>query len=191
MSTAGKVLVVLILLVVPIWILLASTVAQLNTEWTQALAKRDQEITKLEKDVQDNERAILDLRDQIALEQGAMESEQAVVRSKLAEVERGKAEMIQIQTGVANQLETLQTSLKTAESAKELRNAEFKAEGAAKAAAEAVVERLKGENSQLMDQLTALRTEFKRIVDSNKKIVESLRKSSVAKPPARRTSLAR
>lgn len=81
MSTAGKVLVVLVLLLLPVWIILVSAVATLNMEWTQALAKQTQQIETLEADVAKNQRAIADFQDKITLEQLASEEEQTVLRS--------------------------------------------------------------------------------------------------------------
>src|SRR4051794_848243 len=107
MSTAGKVLVVLVLLLLPVWIILVSTVATLNMEWTQALAKQKQQIATLESDVAKNQRAIADLQDKITLEQLATEEQQTVLRAKLADVERAKAEAIELLTGVKVQLATL------------------------------------------------------------------------------------
>ncbi len=88
MSTAGKVLTVLILMVVPIWILLVAAVADLNTNGTQAVKRLQEQVARLETQVVANEKKILDLQDQIAFEQAAMDRDRTVIRTQLAEVER-------------------------------------------------------------------------------------------------------
>ncbi|MHC5542181.1 hypothetical protein ACYOEI_28500 [Singulisphaera rosea] len=188
MSTAGKVLVVLVLLVLPIWIILVASVANLNTEWTMALKKLEGNIKTLEKQVADNEAMSHGLKDQIALAQSTAETNHVVIRSKLAEIERARAETTQIKTAVDVQLDTLKAALASAESTREHRKTEAQEEEKAKGAALADVERLKGETNQLMDQLSKLREEFKSTLDANRKLVERLLRGG-STPPARSASL--
>ncbi|AGA31273.1 hypothetical protein [Singulisphaera acidiphila] len=174
MSTAGKVLVVLVLLLLPVWIILVSAVATLNMEWTQALAKQTQQIETLEADVAKNQRAIADFQDKITLEQLASEEEQTVLRSKLADVERAKAEVIEVQTSVQVQLATLQQAVAKAQVARVDRDKEQQNETAGLAAARASVDELKAANSALLNELTQLREEFKSLLESNKTVVERI-----------------
>ena len=114
MSTAGKVLTVLILMVVPIWILLVAAVADLNTNGTQAVKRLQEQVARLETQVVANEKQILDLRDQIAFEQTAMDRDRTVIRTQLAEVERARSATIEIKRDVQLQLETIAAALKNA-----------------------------------------------------------------------------
>jgi len=177
MSTAGKVLVVLVLLVVPVWIVLVSAVARLNTVWTQELKKQEDLFDKLEKEVAANEVAIKDLKDQITLEQNETGEHLTVLRAKLTDVERGRAEAIQVQTAVNVQLDTLNAAVAKAQSARDQRKEEKQKEIQATADAEKVVNDLKAENAELMNQLSQLRDEFRFLLESNKKIVDRLNKS--------------
>jgi hypothetical protein len=177
MSTAGKVLVVLILLVLPVWILLVSAVAQLNMEWTQALAKQAKQVETLTASVTKNEQAIADLQTQITLSQLASQEQQAVLQSKLADVERARAETIEIQTAVKVQIETLAQAVAKAELARDERQKEQQRETEGLAAARTSVDELKSANSELLAQLTQLRTEFKELLDSNKGAVERVLRS--------------
>src|SRR4051794_19667549 len=111
MSTAGKVLVVLVLLVVPVWIVLVSAVARLNTVWTKELQKQEKLVDQLEQDVAANTKKIAELKDQISVEQFETGEHANVLRSKLTDVERGKAETLQIQTAVKVQLDTLKAAV--------------------------------------------------------------------------------
>lgn len=178
MSTAGKVLVVLVLLVLPVWIILVSAVAQLNMEWTQELAKQTKQVETLTADVAKNERAIEDLEDKIALEQLASQEQQTVLRGKLTDLERAKAETIEVQTAVGVQVAILQKALAKAEIAREARKQELENETAGLAAARMTVDELKAANSELLAELTQLRNEFKSLLESNKALVERVLKST-------------
>jgi len=178
MSTAGKVLVVLVLLLLPVWIILVSTVATLNMEWTQALAKQTTQVATLEGDVAKNTQAIADLQAKISLEQVTSEAEQTVLRARVADVERAKAEAIEIQTGVKVQLAMLQNAVAKAQVARKDRDQEQQNETAGLAAARMTVDELKAANSELLNELTQLRDEFKSLLESNKTVVERVLKST-------------
>ncbi len=171
MSTAGKVLVVLFLLVLPVWIILVSAVANLNSEWTQALARLEKQVSDLEPQVAANEKKILKLQDEIALAQDSADAEQTLLRAKIAEVERGKAEMTQIQTAVANQLDALKVAVESAKTASTQRKQQLDTETAAKDAAVESVKKLDTENAQLLQTLLNLRNEFKQILEQNRQLV--------------------
>jgi len=174
MSTAGKVLVVLVLLVVPVWIVLASAVANLNTEWTQELAKQNKQIETLTEQVAQNKRDIQKLEENIGLVQTSAAEQQTALREKLTDVERARAESIQIQTGVALDLDRLKATIKNAEAVRDRRVAEKADEIKALASTRQDVERIKGENSELMGELSKLRDEFKATLEENRKLVERL-----------------
>lgn len=177
MSTAGKVLVVLVLLVLPVWIVLVSAVAQLNTAWTQEVQKQKDAVDKLEQDVAANQQAITKMKDQIVLVQNSAEEQSTVLRSKLTDVERARADVIQIQTGVKVQLDTLKAAVDKANAARDRRKEEKQQEIQAKADAEKAVNELKSDNAELMSQLTRLRDEFKSLLESNKALVNRMIRS--------------
>lgn len=178
MSTAGKVLVVLVLLVLPVWIILVSAVAQLNMEWTRELAKQSKQIETLEADVAKNEHDIAALQDQIALEQLASREQQSVLGGKLADMERAKAETIEAQSAVNVQVAMLQQALAKATLAREEREKEQTSETEGLAAARRSVDELKATNSELMNELNQLRDEFKTLLESNKVLVDRMLKST-------------
>ena len=182
MSTAGKVLTVLILMVVPIWIFLVAAVADLNTNGTQAVKRLQEQVARLETQVVANEKKILDLQDQIAFEQTAMDRDRTVIRTQLAAVERARSATIEIKRDLQLQLETIAAALKNAEVARDHRIAEQTAEIQAKADAEKNVDQLQGENSELMTQLQRLRGEFKTTLEDNRKMVDRLLRQSASRP---------
>lgn len=185
MSTAGKVLVVLVALLVPVWILLVSSVSQLNTNWAEALDKQRKDFIKLTEEVAKNEQEIRTLKDRIYLEQHSLGEHQAALQSELADVERAKAETIEIQSAIEIQLKQLAVAIQSAEVARDRRTAEKQAETEGKAKAEQEVAELSAQNSQLMDELTALRNDFKSILESNKAMVDRVNKARAQVVPRR------
>ncbi len=90
--------------------------------------------------------------------------------------------MIEIKRDVQLQLETIAAALKDAEVARDHRIAEKTAEIQAKADAEKSVDKLQGENSELMTQLQRLRGEFKATLEDNRKMVDRLLRQSASRP---------
>ena len=71
MSTAGKVLTVLILLVMMGWIVMLSAVAQLNANWSERVAKQEKDLVQVDQRIAQNKTGITD----------ATEHKRTVVRS--------------------------------------------------------------------------------------------------------------
>jgi chromosome segregation ATPase len=174
MSTAGKVLIVLILLLMPAWIILVSGVARLNTEATRQIADLKAQIEKLEADVAKTESDIQGMKDRIGLEQRATAEDLEVIRARLAEVYRARTEVTEIQERVKLDMEMVEAEVKGAGTELEQRKVEQKAEEKALADTRAEVTKLQAETSDLMDELARLREEFKATVATNRKLVEQL-----------------
>jgi len=174
MSTAGKVLVVLVMLVVPIWVTLVSAVAETNKTWGEQVQKLEGQVKKLQEDVKAARQDLVATKDQISRDQVAMAERIAMLRSRKVDVEKRLSETIEIATRLKLRLKATQDEIKQAEATRDLRAAEKTAEIAAKAAAEAEVEQLKQEHVTLVGELKQLRDQFKSTVDSNRKIVKRL-----------------
>jgi len=190
MSTAGKVLIVLVLLVLPVWIILVSAVAELNSEWTQELAKQNKQIETLDADIKKNEAAIVALQDKIDIEQFRTREDEALLQARLSDYERARTELVRIDAGIKVQLATMATAVAKAELAKESRAKEQVDETKGLADARSLVDELKAANSELLSELTQLREEFKSLLDSNKKSVNQLIRESV-RPTTRSASFVR
>jgi hypothetical protein len=175
MSTAGKVLVVLVLLVAPIWILMASTVAQLNKNAGEQLEKLKKQVATLESDVSANKKSVVTLKDQIVLEQEAMNRQLAATRAHQADLQKARSEWIEIVSREKYQVAAMQEAAKRAEATRDLRAAEKVQENAAKQVVEAEVQQLMLEHAQLTEQLDKLRGEFKATVDQNRKLMARLK----------------
>jgi len=190
MSTAGKVLIGLVLLMVPVWILMVSAVTQLNASWRQVLHDQETKVGELEQAILKNQKEITGLKDKIVLVQVSGDEHATVLRERLADVERIKAEAINIQTAVKIQLDSLKVAGTNAENARDRRKEEKEQEIQSKAMAEKAVNDLKAENTELMTQLSQLRNEFKSLLESNKALVERMAKPRVQRA-VRPASLAR
>ncbi len=175
MSTAGKVLVVLVLLVAPIWVILFSGVAELNKSGTAQIDASKKQIANLENQVSKIEKDIAKLKDDIALEQEKMAEQLAVMRSHQADLQQARSSTAEIAASVKYQVAAMQEAAKRAEATRDLRGTEKTQEIAAKAAAEAEVEKLKQEHATLAEQLDKLRSDFKNTVDTNRRKLLEMR----------------
>jgi len=189
MSTAGKVLVVLVSLLTLVWIVLIATVAQLNKNGTKAVRDLETQVAKLEQDVAANQKSLESLKDQISREQTTTGQELAVIQSRQTELERARTELLETASRVKYQVAEIEAAVKTAQLDRDQRVAEKKAETEARDAARAEVAQLKIEHSRLSDQLTQLRNKFKATVEENRRLVDRLLRGG--NPPARRASFAR
>ena len=190
MSTAGKVLVVLSMLMAMVWVLMTAKVAQLHMNSTEAVDKLQKEVAKLDANATEVADRAIGLRDAVNFEQIKMDKDLAVIRARLADLENARSETLEADARVKIQLDDAQATQKNSELARDTRLAEKNAEIAAKAAAEAEVERLKQVNSAMMDQLAKLREQFTTVVSQSKELAEKLEKGQ-AIHRVRRASLAR
>ena len=178
MSTAGKVLVVLVLLVAPIWIVLFSAYAEYTKSGTQALAVQKALLVKETTAAKANERAVALAKDEIGLEQRAMDEQLAVLRSRQAGAERARTELAEVETRVKLQVAGIEAAAKNATLTRDERKAEQAAVREALAATRARVEKLQEEHAELTAQLDKLREEFKQTVESNRTLVNRLAKAN-------------
>src|SRR5690349_17272417 len=105
MSTAGKVLIGLIVATVPLWVVLASGVAELNKSGGEQVQKLQAEFATLEKNLAETRRQVAEMKDQIATGQVALADQLAVLRSRQADLQKIRSETIEIATRVKYQLE--------------------------------------------------------------------------------------
>jgi predicted nucleic acid-binding Zn-ribbon protein len=179
MSTAGKVLTVLILLVMVVWLVMMSAVTQLNVNYGQKVNAQQKELDKLAEDVTKANNRITTLTEQARLEQDATERDLRGLLSRIAAAERRQSSTIEdltrIKIQVADYLvavEKANTNLATreAEKAKLLDDKAKKLDEIAKSQAR---------NAELRTQLAQLQEEFKRILTEN---TQAVHKAPTAKP---------
>jgi hypothetical protein len=175
MSTAGKVLTVLVALMALIWLVMAAGVAEYNRNGAAALEKIQKQVDELDNQVAKAKADLRGLVDQEYLQRHKTQEELTALQQRQAEVEKAKSQVLEIATRVKYQLETVSATLKQAQADVQQRQAEKEAETKAKADAEALVEKLKGENKESRDKLAGLQDQFRKTLQQNKEMVEKLR----------------
>jgi len=171
MSTAGKVLVVLIMLASLVWMLLTAGVDQLNRNGNQALIVLTEKVAKLQEDVKNTQDKIVQVKDQTNVLQEKMDRELAVINARQNDVQRLASNVSEILSRVRYELGTVQQTLQNAEQDRTERAAEVVADQKALDAARDEVKSLKATDGQLRERLASLRTEFKKTLDSSVKIL--------------------
>lgn len=167
MSTAGKVLVVFIMLTVLVWMILAGGVAQLNRNGNEALQKLTDELEKLETDLHDTRVQIAKDRDETTATQEKIDRDLAVLRAQQADLEKSRSDIVESLTRLQYQLATVEESIKGARASLEHRTAEHKAEEKSMEDRRSEVQTLKNENGQLMARLQGLRKQFQTAYHTN------------------------
>jgi len=167
MSTAGKVLVVLILLTSLVWMLLTAGVAQLNRNGNQALIVLTEKVAKLQDDVKKTQDKIVQVKDQTHVLQEKMDRELAVINARQNDVQRLASNVSENISRVRYELATVQQTVQNAEQDRTERAAEVVADQKALDAARNEVKSLKATDEQLRERLTSLRNEFKKTLNRN------------------------
>jgi len=167
MSTAGKVLVVFVMLTALVWMLLAGGVAQLNRNGNQALQKLTDELEKVQADLQTAKHDVLDLRTQTTLTQENIDRDVTVLRSRQTDLENARSQVIESLARLNYQLATVEDVIKNGRATLEYRNTEHQQEEKAMEDLRTEVRELMADNTQLMDRLKALRDRFQSTHQNN------------------------
>jgi len=174
MSTAGKVLIVLVLLTSLVWLVLASGVAQLNTNGNTRLHDLAEQIEKLQTDFKQTQDEIVSLRDETSSIQENVDREVTVLRARQSDVEKARSEIQERLARVQYQVATVKETIEKAKATLQHRIEEQASEQQALVQARSEVEDLNAKNGELLSQLSTLRKNFESIYHSN---VESLGKT--------------
>ncbi len=187
MSTAGKVLTVLILLVMVAWLAILSGVTQLNVNWQQKIAQQDQQLHKLQVDADKASSDILRLTEAARLEQDATDRDLRVVLGQIAAAERRQSatreSLSRLKLQVADYLaavERAQQNLTTREAEKVKADEDLSKKRDEVAKAQAL-------NADLRAEVAKLQIEFKRLLaDNAAKANQALKDAPAAKPASSR-----
>lgn len=167
MSTAGKVLVVLILLASVVWMMLTAGVDQLNRNGNQALIALTEKVAKLQDDLKTTRDEIVQVKDQTTVLQEQMDRELAVINARQNDVQRLASDVTENLSRVQYELATVQQTLQNAEQDRTERAAEAVADQKALDAAKAEYQSLTATDGQLRERLASLRAEFKKTFSSS------------------------
>jgi chromosome segregation ATPase len=176
MSTAGKVLVVLILLASLAWIVLAAGVDQLSRNGNAALAKAAADLAKAEEDLAQSRFDMVHFKDQTTVLQESGDQRLAVLLSRQADAERASSSIKDTLNSLQYQFETVQETTKSAEQDLQERLAEKEQETKAVADARAEVEGLIAKDAELTARLKKLREDFQKTFANNVEMVASSRR---------------
>jgi len=177
MSTAGKVLVVLFLLTSLIWIVLASDVAQYNTNGNTKLHDLTVQVEKLESQLDQTQHDIASLLDQTSQTQEQVDREFTLLRARQADVEKARSQIQETLARVQYELATVQETVRNAQSTVGHRNVELQGETKALARERSDVQELIADSGKLMDRLTTLRKDFQTIYHANLEMLGKLGRS--------------
>jgi len=173
MSTAGKVLSVLVMLVLVIWIVLAAGVARLNTNGNNELHDLIEKVEKLREDVEKTQVEVMGLRDQTSTIQEKVDRDLMVIQDRLTQLKKSRSQIDESLKRSLYQLSTVEEAVKSARELLQHRNVERDAEQKGLADTRSEVQTLMADSSQMMNRLDTLRKTFKKTYDAN---VESLGK---------------
>jgi chromosome segregation ATPase len=174
MSTAGKVLVVLIMLSSLLWVILTAGVTQLNRNGNQALVVLAERAAKLEEDAQSTKEQVAQVKDQTTVLQEKMDRDLAVINARQIDAQRMSSSIREVLSRVQFELASVQQTLQNADKDRTVRVDEKAAEEKALAQARQDVTALKATDEQLTGRLKSLRDEFSKTYQNNKATVATI-----------------
>jgi chromosome segregation ATPase len=160
MSTAGKVLIVLVLLATLVWMTIAAGVAQLNANGNRRLNELLTQIDKLRDQIEKAQSDLVAVRDETATVQEQVDRDRVVFQSRQSDIEKSRSQIVDALARVQLQLTTVQDTIRGAQDALSHRNEEYQSEEKALADLKSDVQNLMADTSQLLDRLTNLRKDF-------------------------------
>lgn len=171
MSTAGKVLVVLIMLTAIGCLILAGGVAQLNANANQKLQQLAAELEKTQAAIETTRQDIKSYRDQTTIAQEKIDREITALRSQQTDLERSRSQISDTLSRLQYDLGTVNATIAAARESLQIRITEFDNEQTAMADLRRNVQSLKAKNSELMGRLQKLRDDFQKNHHDNLKML--------------------
>jgi len=177
MSTAGKVLSILVTLALIGWVILLSMVAQLNSNYGQVVQKNQTQFEALEKQVQD---AVAQLREaQAGLERDSKAISLLIFayRQQVADTERLLSEAREALARVNLQVEAQQVAKTNAEDTRDKRQQELDDLKAQRGEEIRRNEQLIAATAEDRKQWEKLHDEFQKVLSENTELVKKVRES--------------
>ena len=186
MSTAGKVLTVLILMVMVAWIIMSSAVTQLNVNWQQKIATQVKQYDDTTAKIVQLTADAVTVTELARAEQANKDRDLREVQGRTAAIEARRSAKIEDLSRIRIQLADYEEAVKKAEINLATRKAEKVKTKEKLATTLNEVSKKQDENSQLRDQLAKLQNDFIRLLTNNAKSVN--RAGSIDRVPSRSTS---
>ena len=169
MSTAGKVLTVLILLAMVGWIVMISAVTQLNVNWQTRIAQQEKDLKGAQEKAVGQNNLALDLTAKTKAEQTAKDRDLREIQGRASATEGRLSVKTEELTRVQFQLVDYKAAVERAKVNQATREAEKVKAQETLDAKLAEVARIQDQNAKLRDQLAKLETDFKRMLADNAK----------------------
>ncbi len=184
MSTAGKVLTVLILLVMITWIVMLSAVTQLNVNWQQKIAAQDNQLDQATKDLKTASDGYINLTEKTRVEQDNKARDLREIATRIAAAEARQSASSESLSRIKFQVAGYQAAVKRAETNNATRKAEKDKATEDLAQKREVIAKAQALNAELRDQLAKLQGEFKQLLADNKTLADKAAQARPAPKPA-------
>lgn len=184
MSTAGKVLSVLVALLTAAWVLLAAGVTQLNRNGASAVEKLQAQVAQTQTSITKAKQDIARLTDAAFVTRHENQNALAGLQLRQTEVEKKRSAVSEMLSRVKFQTESVVATVEAAKAGSQQRKVEFEGETKAKSEAEALVETLKKQNSESRASLASLQDKFKAALENGRSRVGTARKGAGERSPA-------
>lgn len=186
MSTAGKVLTVLILIVMIPWLIMMSAVRQLNVNYEEKIAAQQKTLDKLADDVAKATTGAQTLTEQARALQDSTDLELREILGRIAAAERRQSSTTEDLTRIKAQVADITAAAETSKKNLAIREAE-KAKGEEDLAKKKdEIAKAQARNADLRGELAQLQDEFKRLLADNAAKAADAAKKSPAKPASSR-----
>jgi len=180
MSTAGKVLIVLVMLISFVWIVLAAGVSRVNTNSNTRLAELTKKVEELQGQVKERQDEIVSVVTQTSQTQEKIDREFALLRSKQSDLERAKSKIADTLAGVKYELDILQGTVKNAATDLGHREVELQEETTRLGTDRAQVNELMADCANLRNRLSSLRKDFQTAYHGNIEMLGKVSKTTEA-----------
>lgn len=167
MSTAAKVLSIVIALFSIVWMILAAGVAQLNTNGNTLVHELQIQVEKVALDLDQAKDDIVHLKDQTASVQEKVDRGLMVLRAKQNDLEKARSQIVETLTRVQYQMAVMEDTIKGSQTTLANRNEELESEKKALADARTEVQTLIARTSEMMNELGSLREKFQKTYASS------------------------
>jgi chromosome segregation ATPase len=192
MSLAGKILIVLILLLVPLWVYEAAQIAMINRNWSQKITGIEAQIKLARAEMADVRRDIYTTNAAVALEQRTREDLLTNYRAQQANLQKIDSYTRETLDRFTFQLANTEAQVESSRQRVQYRTQERDELQKALADGLAELNTLVKRNNQLLSELADLRAEFQETWDDNKAMVREIQQSGGQQangPRTRRASL--
>jgi chromosome segregation ATPase len=185
MSTAGKVLTVLVTLSLLGWIFLASLVADLNANWGREIAALNQRIANLENDLKQTIDQVAVLQNQASIELVKKDADILKIRTQISKLEKAESMMKETLSRYQLQFASLEQAIEREKARNDFRIEEQKQTREELARTQEDIRNLQTETDRLFSRLDELRSAFQKTLEENVGLLKKYEGQRAALAPIR------